>query len=537
MTTAASDDIRINRLKVHGRRDDIDSVQRQMSQVNWPVDDKSWVFIRSLKVASTLHSVSNSLTHETRKVVSQADDSNVKIFHSLSELLSELIADIAQNLAPHKWYWEHWAKYLSLPASAAITEIFIDHRTETMSVLNRLNQAGKVVDVIRVIPEQDIAKLLYVQFPNKPELLKFASDKPDPSPTLTTPGLANVIKSWVTAFQSLALSKNHLVWLAANLAQHHYPIVWLKESRRLIDALIRIGSQHANQDMSTNFQLDPLSDLEKSIHIQRSFEVDSKDIRPTKPLFDSTFEVHANTQLNTQGSSTSSKKTLYKEVKPESKPLNTQQHKAPKLISTEAKNERHSVNSEHYSKINSEPTESQTADNLPTAATKAHQVQTNIDNHFEHTFATNFGGTFYLLNILNRQEAQLIMGQQWHQASHGLLWLHQLATHLGLPKQDGINSYITNELNIELIELTHLPMLEGLAGIITLARQWYGKANVWNTTLLELPATIEANESHIDMTVSDTLIDIDIRKMGLDVNPGWLPWLGKVVKFHFVSGG
>jgi hypothetical protein len=106
-----------------------------------------------------------------------------------------------------------------------------------------------------------------------------------------------------------------------------------------------------------------------------------------------------------------------------------------------------------------------------------------------------------------------------------------------LPKQDGINSYITNELNIELIELTHLPMLEGLASIITLARQWYGKANVWNTTLLELPATIEANESHIDMTVSDTLIDIDIRKMGLDVNPGWLPWLGKVVKFHFVSGG
>jgi hypothetical protein len=31
-------------------------------------------------------------------------------------------------------------------------------------------------------------------------------------------------------------------------------------------------------------------------------------------------------------------------------------------------------------------------------------------------------------------------------------------------------------------------------------------------------------------------IDIDLRRAGLDADPGWLPWLGKTLSFRFVGG-
>jgi len=28
-------------------------------------------------------------------------------------------------------------------------------------------------------------------------------------------------------------------------------------------------------------------------------------------------------------------------------------------------------------------------------------------------------------------------------------------------------------------------------------------------------------------------VDIDIRRVGLDIDPGWVPWLGRTVTFHY----
>jgi hypothetical protein len=29
--------------------------------------------------------------------------------------------------------------------------------------------------------------------------------------------------------------------------------------------------------------------------------------------------------------------------------------------------------------------------------------------------------------------------------------------------------------------------------------------------------------------------DVRIRKAGLDLDPGWVPWLGRVLSFHYVD--
>lgn len=51
--------------------------------------------------------------------------------------------------------------------------------------------------------------------------------------------------------------------------------------------------------------------------------------------------------------------------------------------------------------------------------------------------------------------------------------------------------------------------------------------------LLHLPARIYFTRSHIDMVADVNLTSLDIRRSGLDQDPGWHPRYGRVVQFHF----
>jgi hypothetical protein len=48
---------------------------------------------------------------------------------------------------------------------------------------------------------------------------------------------------------------------------------------------------------------------------------------------------------------------------------------------------------------------------------------------------------------------------------------------------------------------------------------------------------IAATPTHLDVFFPASDADIRVRKAGLDLHPGWLPWFGKVVSFHYLSRG
>jgi hypothetical protein len=83
---------------------------------------------------------------------------------------------------------------------------------------------------------------------------------------------------------------------------------------------------------------------------------------------------------------------------------------------------------------------------------------------------------------------------------------------------------------------------EDLLRIWTLAvRRW-----CWSTARLTLadvvhrPGKIWLTRTDLDVTFSLSLTDIRIRRTGLDIDPGWVPWFGqfgKVVRFHYREGG
>lgn len=55
--------------------------------------------------------------------------------------------------------------------------------------------------------------------------------------------------------------------------------------------------------------------------------------------------------------------------------------------------------------------------------------------------------------------------------------------------------------------------------------------------LVRRKALLHATPTHVDLTFRLHEADIRLRAAGLDLNPGWVPWLGRVVSFHYREEG
>jgi hypothetical protein len=48
------------------------------------------------------------------------------------------------------------------------------------------------------------------------------------------------------------------------------------------------------------------------------------------------------------------------------------------------------------------------------------------------------------------------------------------------------------------------------------------------------PGTILITRTHIDVTLDLADIDLDVRRAALDIDPGWVPFLGRIISFHYL---
>ena len=52
-------------------------------------------------------------------------------------------------------------------------------------------------------------------------------------------------------------------------------------------------------------------------------------------------------------------------------------------------------------------------------------------------------------------------------------------------------------------------------------------------TLVCRPAAMRITPTHVDLRQPIDAVDLRIRRAGLDLDPGWVPWLGRVLRFHY----
>lgn len=71
---------------------------------------------------------------------------------------------------------------------------------------------------------------------------------------------------------------------------------------------------------------------------------------------------------------------------------------------------------------------------------------------------------------------------------------------------------------------------------LTALRRWCRRhARIGLISLVRRPGRVAASLTHLDIFFDLAEADLRLRRMALDVDPGWVPWLGRVVRFHYLD--
>jgi len=69
---------------------------------------------------------------------------------------------------------------------------------------------------------------------------------------------------------------------------------------------------------------------------------------------------------------------------------------------------------------------------------------------------------------------------------------------------------------------------------LTAVRRWSRRhARMGLTTLIRRPGRVHISRTHIAAGFALSQIDVRLRRLALDVDPGWVPWMGRVVQFNY----
>jgi hypothetical protein len=148
---------------------------------------------------------------------------------------------------------------------------------------------------------------------------------------------------------------------------------------------------------------------------------------------------------------------------------------------------------------------------------------------------TSQGGWLLLLNALNQANvlSRLQAPDTPPYQTSGWIWLYRIGRALGGQADAALARFLAEAAGFaEPDELENLPPLPDEIGLIRLVQGRYGEV-VRDAGLFQMPALLLASRSHLDVHYRMRDIRLDVRRVALDINPGWLPWLGRVVNFHY----
>jgi hypothetical protein len=135
----------------------------------------------------------------------------------------------------------------------------------------------------------------------------------------------------------------------------------------------------------------------------------------------------------------------------------------------------------------------------------------------------------------------------------GLLFLLPVLARLGLPQRlhddDAACRFTAAVLRLAL-QRSHAPpddpmwqlVLAGeeavppeAAAALAQTRRWLHHAGrLGLVRLVRRPARLSWTPTHVDLHFTLDQCDLGVRRLGLDLDPGWLPWFGRVVGFHYL---
>jgi hypothetical protein len=73
---------------------------------------------------------------------------------------------------------------------------------------------------------------------------------------------------------------------------------------------------------------------------------------------------------------------------------------------------------------------------------------------------------------------------------------------------------------------------------LMLVRRWCRRqARIGVATLVRRPGRVHLSRTHVDVLFPLSQLDVRVRRVALDVNPGWVPWMARIVEFKYEEHG
>jgi hypothetical protein len=152
---------------------------------------------------------------------------------------------------------------------------------------------------------------------------------------------------------------------------------------------------------------------------------------------------------------------------------------------------------------------------------------------------TSYAGFLFLIPLLSQLGIEAWLANhplllEWDWPRHLLL---RIAAQLGIPPEDPVLAALAAD-GLE----QPGPQVVVLNSI---SRHWSKILRRWSqapgrlslAALVHRPGSLVWQRTHLDLYFDHRQAEIRVRRLGLDLDPGWVSWLALVVQFHYRSGG
>lgn len=508
------------------------------------VEPGEWLFVRRLEVHGhkneLLRMAGGALQYAVSAAVdggsAQAQNANAVKFSSLPVMLTFLLRDLLNDSFIRKWYWSNWHS-LSRETRAnavarllwdnaaylpAITDSLIENRL-LASVWEQLSHqsAGEIIRCLEAVsPACDTPTLTRVEDIPRPELERLISSRLD--------SISPRLRTWGEALQGVPMLDNRSRLAFALVAKAIFPRL-LAQHAGIVEQLMY---QHIHQSPSMK-KIGPPA--RRSTVAAPTDDPDRDHRIDSGPISDSTdgdqrieFDTTADAGDIPGAEIESAVENGFGEARPAS---------ASDL-------DRFSRESSYHQSFDAavkvlRPSDDGKGitrnDNLRAGVTVPDSgLQENQNSELaEAGFFTMNGGLFYLVNPLSAERYQQLL-QQDDITRSGWLWLFDLARRLTPVLDNPMLEFLADVAGYDRVDdLLELPPLSVIDRLESRLSVELAERDLWNRKLLSVPARVTVTTSHIDCYFSLESVRLEVRLAGLDINPGWVPWLGRVVTFHY----
>ncbi|HUI95491.1 MAG TPA: hypothetical protein VLX44_07045 [Xanthobacteraceae bacterium] len=145
--------------------------------------------------------------------------------------------------------------------------------------------------------------------------------------------------------------------------------------------------------------------------------------------------------------------------------------------------------------------------------------------------ATAGAGLYFLLNAVRYLKAPHDGLDPWFLAH----LLRRMAHHAGVAADDPILLWTRVTLDQDDPEEIDERLLRLCA--LKIRRWCWRDGRIAAREVICRPGRVTLTATDLDVSLALDAIDIRIRRIGLDLDPGWVPWFGRVVRFHYLPAG